>query len=99
MIKTVILANSTGIGNEFFRRRRQISFAQEVSVAEDDLGRGGDGVLLQGAQQERPKGVLLAEQVSHPGRETGVSETNGADAHAGLQLVQEQAAKGSDTAV
>lgn len=63
------------------------------------MGRGGDGLLLQREEQERPEGVLLEEQIPNPRRKKGAREKDRSDADAGLQLVQEQAAEGQDTTI
>jgi len=74
------------------RRSGQVSAAQEVSPAEDHMGRRGDRLLFQGEVEERAEGLLPEEQVPDTGRETRVGPENGSDAHASQQLVQEPTA-------
>lgn len=80
----------------FLRSGRQVSSAEEVSASQNDMGRGGDGVLFQRAQQERPEGMLCQEQVSDARREKGACQKDRTHPHAGLQLVQEPPAEGSN---
>lgn len=80
----------------FAGRRGQVPFAQEVSAAQDHLGRRGDCVLFQGKIEERAQGLLPEEQISDAGRETRPGQANGFDAHAGQQLVQEPSSTGPD---
>lgn len=54
----------------FAGRRGQIPTAQEVPVAEDHMGRRGDGVLLQGEVEECVERLLPQKQVSDAGRKT-----------------------------
>lgn len=70
----------------------QVQAEEEVSSAEDHLGRRGDCVLLQGEEPQRAQGVLREEPVSHAGREEVSGEHHGADHDPGQQLVQEQEA-------
>lgn len=62
------------------------------------MGRGGDGVLFQRAQQKRPEGMLCQEQVSDARRETGARQKDRTHPYTGLQLVQEPPAEGSNAA-
>lgn len=80
------------------RRGRQVSAAQEVSVAEDDLGRRGGGVLLQGAIEKRVETVLHENQVPAFRGEEESGEGDRLDLDSGGQLVQESTAEGSHAA-
>jgi len=73
-------------------RSGQVSAAQEVSSAEDHMGRRGDRLLFQGEVEERAEGLLPEEQVPDTGRETRAGPADGTDAHASQQLVQEPTA-------
>lgn len=79
-------------------RGGQVSAAEEVPVAEDDLGRGGGGLLLQGTLEERVEGVLHEEQVPGLRREEESSEEDRSDAHPGIELVQKSKTEGSNAA-
>lgn len=65
-------------------RRRQVSIAQKVSVAEDDLGRRRDRLLLQRTIEKRPEGMLHEKSISHAGREEKSREEDRPDADSGV---------------
>lgn len=48
----------------FPRRCRQVPIAQEISAAEDDLGRRGDGLLFQRKESKRAERLLHTKSVS-----------------------------------
>jgi hypothetical protein len=79
-------------------RRGQIPAAQEIPSAKDDMGRRRDSVLLQGAFAQRLEGVLHAKSLPDARREARARQADGADPHAGQQLVQEQEAARQDAA-
>ena len=80
------------------RRGGQIPATEEVSAAEDHLGRRGGGVLLQGAIEERVEAMLHEDQVPALRGEEEPGEGDRPDLDAGGQLVQESTAKGSHAA-
>lgn len=77
-------------------RRGQVPVAQKVSIAQDHMGRRGNGVLLQGKVEERAERLLPKEQVPDARRETRPGQADRPDAHAGQQLVQEPPTARSD---
>ena len=77
------------------RACRQVPGEEEISTAEDDMGRRAEDTLLQGEDQVASQGVVPAGSVSESRKEEGTRRGDGADAHAGRQLVQEPQAKGS----
>jgi len=74
----------------------QVPAAQEISAAEDHMGRRGDRVLFQGEVEERVERLLPEEQVPDAGRETRPGQAHWLDAHPGQQLVQEPTATRPD---
>ena len=76
----------------------QVSAAKKVPLTEDDLGRGGGGVLLQRTLEERVERVLHEEQVPGFRREEESSEEDRSDAHPGVELVQKSKTEGSNAA-
>lgn len=59
------------------------------------MGWGAEDALFQGEDEEFAEGVVSAGPVSESDEETGVGASDGIDANAGRELVQESAAEGS----
>ena len=58
-------ASSSGTGyREAAGRSGEVSGAEKIPAAQDDLGRRGDELLLQGEVEERAEGLVLAQSVS-----------------------------------
>lgn len=79
-------------------RRGQVQAQEEVSVAEDHLGRRGGRLLFQGAIEERAETVLHEDQVSVVRGEEEPREGDRVDPDSGGELVQESTAERSDAA-
>jgi hypothetical protein len=45
-------------------RRREVPCEEKIPVAQDDMGRRGDELLLQGEVEERVEGLVLAQSLS-----------------------------------
>ncbi|KAK2156548.1 hypothetical protein LSH36_210g01007 [Paralvinella palmiformis] len=61
------------------RGRRQVPGPEEVPAAEDDLGRRGDVILLQGEVPQRTEGVVRPQPVPVSPGEEGVGRGYGTD--------------------
>lgn len=74
---------------------REVPRPAQVPAAQNDLGRRGDVVLLQGEIEERLKGLVRHQPLPFAPRKEGTGGKHRPHHHASQQLVQEQEAEGS----
>lgn len=79
------------------RSRWQISFAQEVSAAENDMGWWGNGLLFQREESQCTERLLQTQSISNAWGKEIVGEKNWTHSDPSIELVQKSKATRSNT--